>query len=63
MTFKISIKEVCEAVVYVEANSYTQALKRLKMNTGRARTIMYLNQKTQHLNKTKSPSFRGALII
>lgn len=28
MTFKISIKEVCEAVVYVEANSYTQALKK-----------------------------------
>lgn len=28
MTFKISIKEVCEAVVCVEANSYTQALKK-----------------------------------
>ena len=28
MTFKILIKEVCEAVVYVEANSYTQALKK-----------------------------------
>lgn len=28
MTFKISIKEVCEAVVYVEANSYTQTLKK-----------------------------------
>ena len=28
MTFKISIKEVSEAVVCVEANSYTQALKK-----------------------------------
>ena len=28
MTFKITIKEVCEAVVCVEANSYTQALKK-----------------------------------
>lgn len=28
MTFKISIKEVREAVICVEANSYTQALKK-----------------------------------
>lgn len=63
MTFKISIKEVCEAVVYVEANSYTQALKKAEDEYWKNRTIMYLNRKTQHLNKTKSPSKRGALII
>ena len=28
MTFKITIKEVREAVICVEANSYTQALKK-----------------------------------
>lgn len=30
MTFKISIKEVREAVVCVEANSYDEALKRIE---------------------------------
>ena len=30
MNFKITIKEVHEAVVYVEANSYGQALKRVE---------------------------------
>lgn len=30
MNFKIAIKEVHEAVVYVEANSYKQALKKVE---------------------------------
>lgn len=30
MTFKITIKEVHEAVVYVGANSYEQALKKVE---------------------------------
>lgn len=63
MTFKISIKEVREAVVCVEAKLTNRQLNRLNSTTGQIQMITCLSQKIQHLNKTKSPSFRGALII
>lgn len=63
MTFKITIKEVHEAVVDVEAKLTNRQLNRLNSTTGQIQMITCLNRKTQHLNKTKSPSKRGALII
>ena len=59
MTFKISIKEVCEAVVEIEANNYYEALERVEFDYWANPMITCLNRKTQHLNKTKAPLLEG----
>jgi hypothetical protein len=48
MTFKISIKEVREAVVCVEANSYTQALKKAEN-----KYLEHLNDYLLQMEETK----------
>lgn len=63
MTFKITIKEVHEAVVEIDAENYYEALAKLNPITGRTQTIIYSNRKTQHLNKNKAPPNGGALSL
>lgn len=55
MTFKITIKEVHEAVVEIDAESYFEALAKLNPITGKIQTIIYSNRKTPHLNNEKPP--------
>lgn len=53
MTFKITIKELHEAVVDVEAKLTNKQLNRLNPITGKIQTIIYSNRKTPHLNNEK----------
>ena len=53
MTFKITIKELHEAVVDVEAKTYKQAIEQIESDYWENPTIIYSNRKILHLNNEK----------